>query len=101
MEVNERVWTKDEIKHLLDTSPKMVYRSVVKIFEKQTEDEQRAETTSHHNGVGFNGIDAEIMSSFAKQIMRGKKLSDKQYAIAHKKIKKYAGQLTKIANGEL
>lgn len=100
MTVAERAWTKDEIRALLVT-PKAVERAVVAIFNKQTIDEQSAETTMHKNGVGFNGTDAEILSSFARQIIAGRHLSEKQYALAHKKIQKYAGQLTKIANQEL
>jgi hypothetical protein len=99
--VDNRVWTKEEVKHLLQISNKMVQRSIVKIFEKQTEDEKRAETTSHHNGVGFNGVDAELLSSYAKQILAGRTLTEKQMHYARKKIVKYAGQLTKIANGTL
>jgi hypothetical protein len=99
--VDNKVWTKEEVKHLLQTSSKMVHRSIVKIFEKQTEDEKRAETTSHHNGVGFNGVDAELLSSYAKQILAGRTLTEKQMHYARKKIVKYAGQLTKIANGTL
>lgn len=96
-----RVWTKDEIKHLLETNDKMVLKSIVKIFEKQTEDEKVAEVTNHQNGVGFNGVDAELLSSFAKQILKYGRLSDKQMVYARKKIMKYSSQLTKIANGVL
>lgn len=94
-------WTKDEILHLLETNDKMVIRSIVKIFEKQTEDEQQTDSTNHHNGVGYNGVDAEFMSSLAKQVLAGKKLTEKQMVHARKKIKKYAKQLTRIANNEL
>jgi hypothetical protein len=96
-----KVWTKEEIKDLLERSNKMVTRSIVKIFEKQTEDEKSSEATNHNNGVGFNGIDAPLLSSFAKQILKGYTLSDKQMVYARKKIIKYANQLTKIANGVL
>lgn len=96
-----KVWTKDEIKHLLETNDRMVMKSIVKIYEKQTEDEKLAETTAHHNGVGFNGVDAELLSSYAKQILKGYTLSAKQMIWARKKIMKYSGQLTKIANGQL
>lgn len=98
---NRTDWKKEEIKALLEQSDKMVMRSIVKIFEKQTEDEQRSEQTTHHNGVGFNGVDGEFMSSLAKQIIERGTLTQKQLEYGRKKIKKYAGQLTKIANGVL
>ena len=106
----EKVWNKEEIKENLLHKNEWVYRGVLAIYEKQTFDEQVNERTEHHNGVGFNGIDGDIMSSFAKQIIKwnGTKyqkfpesLSQKQTAIARKKIVKYSGQLAKIANKEL
>ena len=96
-----KVWTKEEIKDLLERSNKMVHRSIVKIFEKQTADEKRSEATNHSNGVGFNSVDAHLLSSFAKQILKGYTLSEKQMYHARKKIMKYSGQLAKIANGAL
>lgn len=84
-----------------------VVRGLEAIYERQTADEKEAEATSHHNGVGFNGIDAAILSSFAKQVKAWKAkpegaryprpLSEKQLALARKKMKKYAGQLARIA----
>lgn len=94
-------WTKERILELLETSDKMVHRSIVKIYEYQTADEQSTESTSHHNGVGFNGIDAPLLSSFAKQVLNGRTLSPKQMIYARKKIMKYSNQLAKIANGAL
>lgn len=82
-----------------------LFRAIVSIFERQTADEQAAETTAHDNGIGYNGIDAPIMSSFAKQIIEHKKgmskfaspLSPRQIVMARKKMNKYAGQLLRIA----
>jgi hypothetical protein len=62
--------------------------------------------TKHHNGVGFNGRDAAILSSFAKQIMSWEAtsnprypqpLSPKQFDLARRMMPKYAGQLARIA----
>lgn len=89
--------TKEYIKKQLLTDTRWLMRGVVAIFEKQTYDEQQTESTKEHNGVGFNGVDAEILSSFAKQIKAGRTLSVKQTAIAQKKMPKYAGQLLSIA----
>ena len=77
--------------------PKWASRAIVALFEKQTATEQMIEATSEHNGVGFNAIDAEILSSFAKQLIAGRTLSEKQLAIAFKKLPKYAKQLAMIA----
>ena len=97
----ERILTKDYIKVQLLTDSRWLQRGIVAIFEKQTYDEQQSESTKEDNGIGFNGVDAYILSSFAKQIKAGRTLSPKQLPIAKKKMPKYAGQLLKIAKGEV
>ena len=67
-----------------------------RIFAEQTSDEQANEVTRHYNKVGFSGVDAEILSSFAKQYEKRGSLSDKQILLAMKKMPKYAGQLVKL-----
>lgn len=95
-----KVWTKDEIKNLLETRDDAVIRGLLAIWDKQTEAEQEWEATSEHNNVGFNAIDAKICSSFVKFYNDAGFLTKKQMVIARKKIMKYAGQLKKIANKE-
>ncbi len=101
-------WTADQIKVELAAKDIWVTKAVSAIFNYQTDTEQCAEETHEDNGVGFNAVDASILSSFAKQIDRWNTdvnkrfphpLSPRQMEIARKKIKKYAGQLAKIANG--
>jgi hypothetical protein len=97
----ERILTKDYIKMAMVKDTRWLLRGIVAIFEKQTYDEQQSEATKEDNGIGFNGVDAYILSSFAKQIKQGRTLSPKQLPIALKKMPKYAGQLLKIAKGEV
>jgi hypothetical protein len=85
------------IRAQITARPEQAQKAMMKIFANQTEDEQQAEATNHHNNVGFTGQDAKILSSFAKQYQRKGWLSDKQNAILMKKIGKYAGQLTRQA----
>lgn len=89
--------TKEFIKEKLVTDQRWLMRGITAIYKKQTWDEQQSESTKEDNGVGFNGVDAYILSSFAKQIKAGRTLSTKQLAIAQKKMPKYAGQLLIIA----
>ena len=83
-------------------------RAMLAIYDRQTATEQATEATSVDNGIGFNGLDAAILSSFSKQVQRWDSmpadlrrfpvpLSDKQLVIARKKMAKYAGQLARIA----
>jgi hypothetical protein len=91
----------DMIKDNLAVNDTWVKRAILVVFAAQTASEQCSETTREHNGVGFNGTDAQILSSFAKQIIdfeagRSKfrsPLSPKQMVIARNKIRKYAGQI--------
>lgn len=65
----------------------------MKLWQRQTSDEQAAQTTGYDNGIGFNGTDAMILSSFAEQINKGRTLSPKQLTIAFKKLPKYSKQI--------
>ena len=95
-----KIWTKEEIEEYLKTK-QGVERGIVKIYQLQTADERSCEETKENNGVGFNGFDAKYMSYLAKWIRSGKRLSGEHYVKAQKRIKKYAGQLTLIANGDI
>jgi hypothetical protein len=100
VEVNAVVWTVDSLKELIRTNDNAVIRAMLKIYQYQTHDEQVAERTEYNNSVGFSGVDAEIMTSFAKWYENKKYLSPKQMEIARKKMVKYAGQLLLIMAGE-
>lgn len=95
------------------TDPRWMIKGLLTIYQHQTEDEQRQDVTKVHNGVGFGAFDAEIMSSIAKRlIQKGAKsaiehnqpiilqqyLSPKEEVIVRHKMKKYAGQLARIAD---
>ena len=99
--MTDKNWTKAEIKTNLETNDKWLCRGLVAIFKKQTADEQVEGRTSHDNGIGFNGVDAEILTSFAMQYLERGFLTPKQIAMTRKKMLKYAGQLVKIANGDV
>ncbi len=66
---------------------------------RQTTDEQQDAHTKHANGRGFNGRDAEIMTSFYNQIQKARRyhnpqlLSEKQVQIARRMLPKYWKQV--------
>lgn len=93
-------YTLEDIRTNITTNQKWCEHAIVAIFNKQTLDEQQAEETKKTNGIGFNSCDANILSSFAKQIIKGYTLSEKQLTIGYKKIKKYAKQLYTIAENK-
>ena len=87
---------KDHIKNQLATNPAWAIRALVKIYERQTADEQCSGITKEDNGVGFSGVDATILSSFATQVLNGRNLSAKQMAIVYKKMPRYWKQVASL-----
>lgn len=89
------------VREALATDKRFALWGLKTIYAYQTAEEQGAQVTVEDNGVGFSGVDAEIMSSFAEQLAKwesGKTtyetpLSPKQMELLHKKIKKYAKQI--------
>lgn len=94
-------YTINEIREYLKYSDRFVVNSLIKMYTLQTSDEQVNKATTHHNGVGFNAFDANILSDIAKQCIERKFITCKQINLVYTKIRKYAGQITKIANGDL
>lgn len=104
-------WTTESILNLIDTDDRAVIRGLKAIYHRQTQDEQNTDSTNHLNGMGFNGRDAAFGSSLAKQIIHWEQnpqsrryptpLSRSQLIAARKMMRKYAGQLAKVANAQL
>lgn len=106
-----KIWTKTEIKAKLvsielktkklqplsENEMTWLTRGLMAIYNGQTSQEKISMTTTEDNGIGFNGVDATILTSFAEQWRSRNWLSTKQFAILAKKMVKYAGQLEKIA----
>lgn len=98
---SNRTWTKDEILNVLMTVDAQVPKALLKLYDYQTRTEQDVQETKYFNGVGFNGVDSKFLSNVAEFYKRNGYLSPKQLFRVRKSLKKYAGQLARIANGEL
>lgn len=94
--------TKSEIhqfvKGQLRTNEVWAKAALLRIFDYQTKDEKISEHTHENNNVGFTGCDAEILTSFAKQLIRKNWLSPKQMALVYKKMPKYHNQIVDISD---
>lgn len=99
--MTDRTWTVEDIKRNITTDARWTERALLALFEQQTSQEQLAARTVEHNSRGFNAVDAEILTSFALWVIRGRSLTARQLACAQKKLGKYAAQLTTIANNNL
>lgn len=93
-----KVWSEQEIKDLIQKNDKVLYGALRKMYAQQTAAEQACGETQEHNGVGYNGIDAKIMSSITEFLLEHGFLTVKQKDLARKKLVKYNKQLTKLAN---
>jgi hypothetical protein len=91
-------WTPILMKAVLLTKADQREKALLKIYARQTTDEQQIEGTIYHNNIGFNGSDGNILSSFAKQLLSKNFLSINQHYILTKKIVKYSRQLCEEAN---
>ena len=92
-----QVWTKDDIKTLLQTNDMAVEKGILRLYSLQTEEERAAGATVVYNGMGFNGVDATFLTSIAQWLLAGKKLTKSQLHHSRRKILKYSGQLAKLA----
>lgn len=92
-------WTKDQIKANMLADNRWMMRGLLAIYAHQTPEEQTYGATVEDNGYGFNGVDAEILTSIAQFYIARKFITPGQLAIVRKKMVKYASQLAKIANG--
>lgn len=98
MNMATKTQIKGFVKLKLSTDPVWALRALIKIYEFQTQDEQKRGNTVYYNGVGFSGTDGRILSSIAKQYLKTNVLSEKQMDIVFKKIPKYWIQVIKISN---
>lgn len=103
------------VREKLRSDERWMLRGMYAIWQLQTEDEKQSESTRDLNGVGFSGIDGEILTSFTNQIIKrgfvtqinnpANKiqmfLSEKQEKYVRKYMPRYARQLVKIATGKL
>ena len=95
------LWTKEIIKHQIETNQKWLERAIVAIYKKQTISEQKIEHSIEYNNKGFSGPDSKRLSYYAKWILSGKHLTGEHLITAKAKMLKYSKQLEKIANRKI
>lgn len=85
--------SEETIREKLKTDESWACKAILTLFARQTMEEQDRADTHINNKQGFNSVDAPIMTSFARQIECGRRLSSKQLNIAFRVLPKYAHQL--------
>ena len=91
--------TPAEIKAKISSDDRWATRALLSIYENQTSEEQSSQSTIEDNGIGFNGTDAEFLSSIAQGVLRYGQPTPRQMPHVRKKMPKYANQLFAIAMG--
>ena len=91
------VWDKARMKALLVSNDAAADKALMTIYSRQTAAEQASQSTREHNGVGFNSVDAEVLTSIAQFYERKGFLTDRQLAFTKEKITKYWRQLLEVA----
>ncbi|MBF0554486.1 MAG: hypothetical protein HQK96_08040 [Nitrospirae bacterium] len=93
-----KVGAKEFIQRKLSTSEKWAYKALLEVYALQTVDEKENAETKYVNRVGFTGVDAKILTSFATQLRRRGFLTAKQLIILYKKMPKYWEQIFNVSN---
>jgi len=96
-----KVWTTDEIRGKLLEDDNWLIRALQAIYQRQTEHERANRNTKVLNNVGFNAMDADFLTGMVAFYKDRGFFTPKQLQVIRKKMVKYAGQLTKIANGKM
>ena len=88
-------YTKEFIKEKLSTDQRWIERSIIVIYNRQTESEQCNKFTSEKNGVGFCSYDANYFTYLATYLLKSKNnhLSGNHLEKAKKSIPKYWKQI--------
>lgn len=81
------------LKHMLANYDEWAKRALVRIYASQTHDEKESGETYHENGIGFNGVDAKILTSIAKYYKKNERIGDGYVKLLKRKMPKYAEQL--------
>jgi hypothetical protein len=75
-----------------------LYRAASMLFDRQTADEQRTDSTRMDNGIGFNSADAGYMSWVVKTFFGKPESMPNKTAIKLKfRLRKYSRQIASIA----
>ncbi len=75
-------------------------KAILRIDERQTDDERQAGETRHSNGIGWSGADARVGTYMANYVRNGNALSGAWRLRAFRFAIKYRGQLADLANAK-
>lgn len=86
-------YTVQMIRTLLQQDEAFLYKALLLLFERQTQDEQDVLMTKHRNKVGFSAADGTLLSQYASIVQNTGKLRHDLLDHCRERMLKYAGQL--------
>lgn len=85
------------LQNLVKTNDKALLRSILVIYNNQTDEEQVTGESTEENDVGFTKWDAKEMTAIAKKIQRHEALTKGELAKSRNKMCKYWKQLMVVS----
>ena len=82
------------------TDDRWLYRAILAIYDRQNDAEKSSDKTIEDNSIGFSGVDAKILSQFAKDLKKYSTLLQWKKDVARRKMVKYSHQLYNIAKAK-
>lgn len=100
------MFTKAQVRSNMALNQKWLERGILALDARQTADEKASDETIHDNDQGWNAADAKFGGYLANYIRRcrrpeGQRLSGRFVGEAREMMRKYAGQLARIANANM
>ena len=89
------------LKDLLKTNNQALLKSIVLIYDNQTNEEKEIGASVEDNNLGFSKWDAEEMSDIARKLKRGEPLKPNEIVHARITMPKYWKQLMFIAKNQI
>lgn len=84
------------LKDLLWYNDNTLLKSILMIYDRQTEEEKRQGASIDNNNVGFTKVDAKEMGRIARKIKNGQQLTYAEMGMARRKMQKYWKQLMEL-----
>ena len=81
----------------INTDQRWLERAIIALDDRQTADERAAGQTTHDNDKGWNAYDASLGTYLANYLRSGRHLSGAWNDKARRMVRKYCGQLARIA----
>lgn len=97
---NQKQW-ESYLKNLVKTNDKALLKSIILIYDNQTNEEKFQGKSIEDNCIGFSKIDAYEMGQIAKKIKSGQPLTEGELAKSRNKMQKYWKQLMVISKRKM